>query len=143
MLFSLSRGRRGWGEAHHRLRRCLNPSSRIHRNQHHRRHNQQRAQPVRQRKRHPQATITDSSALLSGSAQLRMLAFGPPIICAPFRYRLNSRAPCRSPPDRKTPAAGCHQSRSVVPASGVERQSARPARLTYSSRRSAACRSGR
>jgi DHA1 family purine ribonucleoside efflux pump-like MFS transporter len=35
---------------------------------------------------------TDSSALLSGSAQLRMLAFGPPIICAPFRYRLNVSA---------------------------------------------------
>jgi DHA1 family purine ribonucleoside efflux pump-like MFS transporter len=35
---------------------------------------------------------TDSNALLSGSAQLRMLAFGPPIICAPFRYRLNVSA---------------------------------------------------
>ena len=32
---------------------------------------------------------SDSNALLNGSAQLKMLAFGPPIICAPFRYRLN------------------------------------------------------
>ncbi len=31
----------------------------------------------------------ESSALLSGSAQLNILAFGPPINCAPFRYRLN------------------------------------------------------
>ncbi|STL17954.1 Uncharacterised protein [Escherichia coli] len=33
----------------------------------------------------------ESSALLNGSAQLKMLAFGPPINCAPFRYRLNVR----------------------------------------------------
>ena len=51
-VFSLSRGR-GLGEGI-RLRRCLNPSTRIHRNQYHRRHNQQRPQPVRQGERHAQ-----------------------------------------------------------------------------------------
>ncbi len=32
---------------------------------------------------------SDSRALLNGSAQLKMLALGPPISCAPFKYRLN------------------------------------------------------
>lgn len=67
---------------------------------------------------------TDSNALLSGSAQLRMLAFGPPIICAPFRYRLNvSAVPITTVEEGQQQAAVNHKG---GPASGVERRQHEP-----------------
>ncbi len=117
MLFSLSRGE-GWGEATGSARAFtrflesieITPPTAI--------------SSVPSQSGSVNATpskITDSNALLSGSAQLRMLAFGPPIICAPFRYRLKVKAPCRSPRvEKRQQQAAVNNKRGA--ASGVERR---------------------
>lgn len=69
---------------------------------------------------------SDSRALLNGSAQLKMLALGPPISCAPFKYRLNvSDVPITTGRKGQNQAAAHRKVRSFFSVEGQQNKAAK------------------